>query len=333
MLHLDIPGDSKKVLLHCCCAPCSGAVVECLVDNGVRPVLFFSNSNITPYAEYELRRSELERYAAQFGLKVIDDEYDHQAWLDYVLCRNVHESPCPGETFLPPSENGTVGTKSAEIEPTPSPERDGRHASGECAKTSSEEDISKALAQAPERGPRCQRCFEYRLRRAAMYARAHGLEVLTTTLASSRWKSLEQVDEAGRRACEATGDAGCAVKPPPEALPEVQRTDRGGVGGSFPRPLGVQGDGSIPPEDLTSGGRRPTEGERSDVGGTVPRAPGGSRAATGEIIVPPNAPIWWNQNWRKGGLQPRRAEIIKEQNFYNQTWCGCEYSHKANETK
>ena len=36
--------------------------------------------------------------------------------------------------------------------------------------------------------------------------------------------------------------------------------------------------------------------------------------------------VFWAQNWRKGGLQPRRNEIIREQGFYNQTWCGCEFS-------
>ena len=36
--------------------------------------------------------------------------------------------------------------------------------------------------------------------------------------------------------------------------------------------------------------------------------------------------IYWDQNWRKGGLQERRSEIIRAENFYNQIWCGCEYS-------
>ena len=36
--------------------------------------------------------------------------------------------------------------------------------------------------------------------------------------------------------------------------------------------------------------------------------------------------VWWDMNWRKGGLQPRRAELIRELGFYNQTFCGCEYS-------
>ena len=36
--------------------------------------------------------------------------------------------------------------------------------------------------------------------------------------------------------------------------------------------------------------------------------------------------VWWNQNWRKGGLSERRLAIIKEYGFYNQKYCGCEYS-------
>ena len=295
MLHLDIPGERQNLLLHCCCAPCSGAVVECLVENGIRPALFFSNSNITPYSEYELRRSELERYAAKFGLEVIDDEYDHEAWLDYVLCRNAQEPSGQGEVCLPTTENGPVGAKKANIVPTPSLETDGRHTS---AKTCGE-NISTALANAPERGPRCQRCFEFRLRRAARYAASHGFDVLTTTLASSRWKSLEQVDSAGRLACEGMPD-------------QVGHDDKG--------------DKHIdPPEDGTFGGRRPTEGERSDVGGSFPRPLG----VQGDNSVPPEDwVLWWNVNWRKGGLQERRGQIIREQQFYNQTWCGCEFCKK-----
>ena len=39
---------------------------------------------------------------------------------------------------------------------------------------------------------------------------------------------------------------------------------------------------------------------------------------------------FWAQNWRKGGLQERRNEVIREQGFYNQTWCGCEFSRNLN---
>ena len=43
-------------------------------------------------------------------------------------------------------------------------------------------------------------------------------------------------------------------------------------------------------------------------------------------VPPDNTVIWWNQNWRKGGLQERRLQIIKEYDFYNQLYCGCEFS-------
>ena len=35
---------------------------------------------------------------------------------------------------------------------------------------------------------------------------------------------------------------------------------------------------------------------------------------------------FWDKNWRKGGLQDRRNALLKENNFYNQQYCGCEYS-------
>lgn len=180
------------MLLHCCCAPCSGAIIECMDANGLKPVIFFSNSNISTREEYEKRLAEVRRYASEFGLDVIDDAYDHKSWLEAV----------------------------------------------------------KGLEREPERGRRCEACFRFRLERAARYAAENGFGVLTTSLASSRWKNLEQVNAAGENACSAE--------------PGV---------------------------------------------------------------------CWWPQNWRKGGLQPRRGEIIREQNFYNQNYCGCEFSAREEESQ
>ena len=188
MLKVEAPGGARDILLHACCAPCSGAVLECLRDNGIRPVVFFSNSNITPRAEYDLRLAELRRYADRMGVELVEDEYDHDAWLAAV----------------------------------------------------------RGLEAEPERGARCAACFRFRLGRAARYAASRGLPVVATTLASSRWKDLDQVNAAGLSAC-------C-----------------------------------------------------------------GTEAA------------FWPQNWRKGGLQERRNEVIREQGFYNQTWCGCEFSRNLN---
>lgn len=35
---------------------------------------------------------------------------------------------------------------------------------------------------------------------------------------------------------------------------------------------------------------------------------------------------FWARNWRKGGLQERRNQLLREHAFYNQQWCGCEFS-------
>ena len=175
-----------QVLLHCCCAPCSSAIIEWMMQNDYQPVLFYSNPNIYPEQEYLIRKNELTRYATELGLQVIDDDYDHQLWLQQVAIGRENE---------------------------------------------------------PERGSRCLECFRMRLLRSARKCKELGLTTFTTTLASSRWKSLEQIAIAGHWAADQVG--------------------------------GVE---------------------------------------------------FWDRNWRKGGLQQRRCELLREHQFYNQLYCGCEFS-------
>jgi predicted adenine nucleotide alpha hydrolase (AANH) superfamily ATPase len=56
-----------------------------------------------------------------------------------------------------------------------------------------------------ERGERCAACFLLRMKRTARYAKAHGFDCFTSTLAFSRWKSQEQVAKAGGTAAEIHG--------------------------------------------------------------------------------------------------------------------------------
>lgn len=182
---IEVPGGADRVLLHTCCAPCSSAIIECLLQHDIRPTIYYCNPNIYPQKEYEIRKNECTRYALSLGLDIVDADYDHRAW--------------------------------------------------RCAMIGLEDE--------PERGLRCLKCFKLRLQATARFAHEHGFSVITTTLASSRWKSLDQINEAGRWA--------------------VSR---------YP--------------DVT----------------------------------------WWEQNWRKGGLSDRRLAIIKEYGFYNQQYCGCEFS-------
>ena len=185
MLKIETPNKDDKVLLHSCCAPCSSAIIECMVANGIHPTVYYYNPNIYPFEEYEIRKAEAKRFVTSQGLSFVDADYDYDGW---------KESVC-------------------------------------------------GMENEPERGRRCLQCFKMRLLQTARYAAEHGFTVFTTTLASSRWKSLEQINEAGRRAA-------------------------------------AQVDGVT----------------------------------------------FWEQNWRKGGLQERRNQLLREYGFYNQLYCGCEFS-------
>lgn len=180
-----IPEGLHEVLLHACCAPCSSAIVEWMLANGIRPTIFYYNPNIYPCEEYEIRKNESKRHAESLGIRWIDGDYNHEQW-----------------------RQGVCG-----------------------------------LEGEPERGKRCQQCFILRLTVAAKKAQELGIPYFATTLASSRWKSLEQIERAGHQA------------------------------------------------------------EQTVEGVT-----------------------FWAQNWRKGGLQERRNQLLKEFDFYNQQYCGCEFS-------
>jgi len=38
----------EKILLHSCCAPCSGAILEWMMANGYEPTVYYYNPNIFP---------------------------------------------------------------------------------------------------------------------------------------------------------------------------------------------------------------------------------------------------------------------------------------------
>lgn len=108
------------------------------------------------------------------------------------------------------------------------------------------------LENEPERGSRCAECFRHRLLAAARMAQQEGITWFATTLASSRWKSLDQINEAGLWAAEKANSQ--------QPIANCQ---------------------------------------------------------------------FWAQNWRKGGLQQRRNELLRQFGFYNQQYCGCEFSMRT----
>ena len=61
----------------------------------------------------------------------------------------------------------------------------------------------RGLEAEPERGLRCEKCFVMRLTATAREAARLHIEYFATTLASSRWKSIEQINRAGQIAQDA----------------------------------------------------------------------------------------------------------------------------------
>lgn len=55
-----------------------------MLEEGWNPVLHFSNSNIFPEQEADMRYEALLEVARVYNLKVIREHYDHQGWLDAV---------------------------------------------------------------------------------------------------------------------------------------------------------------------------------------------------------------------------------------------------------
>ena len=75
--------DKHSILLHTCCAPCAAGCIERLRHEGYRIKLLFSNSNIFPRSEYDLRLENARKIAAAFDLEIICDDYDHLLDLEY----------------------------------------------------------------------------------------------------------------------------------------------------------------------------------------------------------------------------------------------------------
>jgi predicted adenine nucleotide alpha hydrolase (AANH) superfamily ATPase len=73
----------EQILLHTCCGPCATTCVERLLPDR-EVVLFFSNSNIAPEAEYLKRLEHAGKLAGLLNIALREDTYDHQAWLAHV---------------------------------------------------------------------------------------------------------------------------------------------------------------------------------------------------------------------------------------------------------
>ena len=72
-------GNKPKLLLHCCCAPCSSAVIE-RIKEFFDITFYYYNPNIFPQEEYVLRAQEFKK----LGVEIVVEEYNHQDYLNII---------------------------------------------------------------------------------------------------------------------------------------------------------------------------------------------------------------------------------------------------------
>lgn len=131
--------ESKKILLHACCAICSAYPISYLKDLGYLPIVYFYNPNIYPYEEYQRRLNAQKTLCNYFSTDLIIGDYDCEKYYDIV----------------------------------------------------------KGLEHEPEKGIRCDKCFELRLERTAQLAKELSIEEFTTSMVISPHKNYEKLTLIG----------------------------------------------------------------------------------------------------------------------------------------
>ena len=92
---LKTPNGESSLLLHSCCAPCAGEIMEAVAASEIKTTVYFYNPNIHPIQEYELRKEENKRYCQKLGLDFIDADYDKDNWFKRI--KGLENEPERGE--------------------------------------------------------------------------------------------------------------------------------------------------------------------------------------------------------------------------------------------
>ena len=92
---LETPNGESSLLLHSCCAPCAGEIMEAVAASEIKTTVYFYNPNIHPIQEYELRKEENKRYCQKLGFTFIDADYDKDNWFERI--KGLENEPERGE--------------------------------------------------------------------------------------------------------------------------------------------------------------------------------------------------------------------------------------------
>ena len=92
---LKTPNGESSLLLHSCCAPCAGEIMEAVAASEIKTTVYFYNPNIHPLQEYELRKEENKKFCQKLGFNFIDADYDKDKWFDRI--KGLENEPERGE--------------------------------------------------------------------------------------------------------------------------------------------------------------------------------------------------------------------------------------------
>ena len=81
---LQMPHENSSLLLHSCCTPCAGEIMEALAASKIKTTVYFYNPNIHPKEEYEIRKNENRRFCDKLGFECIDADYDKDNWFERI---------------------------------------------------------------------------------------------------------------------------------------------------------------------------------------------------------------------------------------------------------
>ena len=108
--NLQLPDNKKKLLLHSCCAPCSGDIMLRLKESGIDYTVYFYNPNIHPLKEYILRKEENMLFAKKNNIPFIDADYNSTKWfsltkgMEWIPERGARCSVCFDMRFIDTAE-------------------------------------------------------------------------------------------------------------------------------------------------------------------------------------------------------------------------------------
>lgn len=136
--------NKNKILLHACCAICSGYPIMLLKEMGYLPVVYFCNPNLDSEEEFNKRLDAQKKLCDHLDVELIIEKYAPQEYLETVV----------------------------------------------------------GLENEPERGLRCDRCIDLRLKKTAEKADELGIKFFTTSLVISPYKNYEKISALGKSLSE-----------------------------------------------------------------------------------------------------------------------------------